>query len=103
MFKSLFDKQLTAKISQNSIANQKGEIPVEKLLTGYLLNIRKGFRRNKHSKVSKFRKESTKLFKFTRVNYFCISLQQEIDTVLTCSLASKYIALAIILLYLFAD
>ncbi len=103
MFKSLSDKQMTVKISQNLIANQKGEIPVAKLLTGYLLNIRKRFRRNKRPKVSKFRKESTKLFKLPRANYFCISLQQEIDTVLKCSLASKYIALAIILLYLFAD
>ncbi len=103
MFKSLFGKQLTVKISQNSIANQKGEIPVEKLLAGYLLNISKGFRRNKRPKASEFKNESTKLFEFTPVSYFCITPQQEINIVLACSFASKYSGFAIVLLYLFAS
>lgn len=103
MFKSLFDKQLTVKISQNSTANQKGEIPVEKFLAGYLLNISKGFRRNKRPKASEFKKESKKLFEFTPFSYFCITPQQEIDIVLACSFACKYIAIAIIFLYLLTE
>ena len=103
MFKSLFDKQLRAKISQNSTANQKGEIPVEKLLAGYLLNISKGFRSHKHPRASEFKKESSKFFDFTPLSYFCITPQQEIDIVLACLFASKYIAFAIILLYLAAS
>lgn len=76
---------------------------MEKLPTSILLRINKSFRWSNSTELANFKTEITKFLQVQWLSYFSIEQLREVDIVFLCMFFSRYLALTLILLYLWSS
>ncbi|YAG05054.1 hypothetical protein NSTC731_01311 [Nostoc sp. DSM 114167] len=76
---------------------------MEKLPTSIWLKINKSFRRYNSTEVVNFKTEITKFLPVQWLSYFSIEQLREVDIVFLCMFFSRYLALTLVLLYLWSS